>query len=333
MMKNSILISIALLISITSFAKKVKFEVDMTDQTISTYGVHVSGDFQALAGYAGGDWQPGTTALINESGTQIYGVIVDIPAFAKYEYKFLNGDQWYDSEFVPWESRVGYNFNDNRWIYVDSIANDTTSTLPLIYSGNAPQGLKLLRFKVDLQKEDVLDPAGVHVAGSFQGWNAAIYRLYDFDTTIYDYMAYVEQGSYEYKYYNGNTVSSSETVPDECSVNGNRWVNVVNDTILEVVCFAECSFCVITEINQFKILSQPEIYPNPASASVVIKFNDGYESHNIVLLDISGMVKQVFTNYSASVLEIETSNYTKGIYIIKTEDKFNRVSYSKLILE
>ena len=143
-MKKSVLISVALVLVLTLSAKKVKFEVDMTDQAISTYGVHVSGDFQTLAGYSGGDWQPGTTPMTNEPGTQIYSVVVEIPAFAKYEYKFLNGDQWYDVEFVPMESRVGYNFNDNRWIFVDSITNDTTTTYPILYSGKCTSRIEII---------------------------------------------------------------------------------------------------------------------------------------------------------------------------------------------
>jgi alpha-amylase len=331
-MKKSIFISIALLLTFTISAKKVKFEVDMTDQTISTYGVHVAGDFQAVAGYPGGDWQPGTSEMINEPGTQIYSVVVEIPAFSKYEYKFLNGDQWYDVEFVPQESRVGYNFNDNRWIFVDSITNDTTTTFPILFPGNAPAGLKLLRFKVDMQKESV-SPGGVHVAGTFQGWDPAIYRLYDFDTTIYEFIAYVGQGEYEYKYFNGNTPPSSETVPVECAVDGNRWVNIVNDTIVEVVCFAECSACVITKINEIIRSYDLAVYPNPAESYVCIKFNDNDKLHDLTLVDFTGKVVMKHEKFQYPVITIETTHLNKGIYIIKSENEKHVHSMAKLVIE
>jgi alpha-amylase len=112
-MKKYMLFAVIFMISTAVSAKKVRFAVDMTGQTVSTTGVHVAGDFQEEAGFSGGDWQPNTTTMINEPGLEIYSVVVDIPAFTKYEYKFLNGDQWYDVEFVPVESRVGYNF---EWI-------------------------------------------------------------------------------------------------------------------------------------------------------------------------------------------------------------------------
>jgi alpha-amylase len=331
-MKKSIFISIALLLTFTISAKKVKFEVDMTDQAISTYGVHVSGDFQAVAGYPGGDWQPGTTEMIHEPGTPFYSVVVEIPAFEKYEYKFLNGDQWYDVEFVPQESRVGYNFNDNRWIFVDSIANDTTTTFPILFSGNAPAGLKLLRFKVDMQKESV-SPAGVHVAGTFQGWDPAIYRLYDFDTTIYEFLAYVGQGEYEYKYFNGNTPPSSETVPEVCAVDGNRWVNIVNDTIVEVVCYSECSACVITKINEIIRYYDLAVYPNPATSYVCVEFNDNDKLHDLTLVDFTGKVVIKYVKFQYPVIKIETTHLNKGIYFVKSVNEKHVQSLTKLVIK
>ena len=82
-MKRIFLVVFILLLSTNIYAKKVKFAVDMTGQTINATGVHVSGDFQTLAGFSGGDWQPNTTSLTKESGTDIYSIVVDIPAMAK----------------------------------------------------------------------------------------------------------------------------------------------------------------------------------------------------------------------------------------------------------
>src|SRR3989344_125947 len=136
-MKKIILVSVAILLaSNITFAKKIKFSVDMTGIAISPFGMHISGDFQTLAGFSGGDWMSNNTPLTQEiSDTNIYSIVVDIPAFAKYEYKFVNGDQFYEAEFVPEESRVGYNFNDSRWIYLDSLADDTTFVGAILFGG------------------------------------------------------------------------------------------------------------------------------------------------------------------------------------------------------
>ena len=63
-MKRLLLITAALGIFSGVYAKKVKFQVDMTGKTVSPNGVHIAGSFQKAAG-APDDWQPGATALSN----------------------------------------------------------------------------------------------------------------------------------------------------------------------------------------------------------------------------------------------------------------------------
>ena len=164
-MKKLLLSITILLTSLCLSAKKVKFAVDMTGQTISAFGVHIVGDFQEAAGYPL-NFDPAATPLTQEGSTNIYSIIVTIPAFTKYEYLFVNGDQTYEAEFVPDESRVGYNFVDNRWLYVDSLANDTTFVGAILFSGNAPAGLSLVRYKVDMNNALPVSPNGIHVGTS-----------------------------------------------------------------------------------------------------------------------------------------------------------------------
>jgi len=245
---NKYLFLVLLMLAVNSVsARMVKFSVDMTGQMLSPNGVHVAGDFQEEAGYEGGDWQSNTTVMTNEAGTEIYSVIVNIPAFAKYEYKFINGDQWYEVEFVPLESRVGYDFNDNRWVYVDSLFNDTTRISPVLFSGNAPAGHNLLRLKVDMSLEEMIDPAGVYLVADEQiGMNPQTI-MYSFADNIYEQIIYPEMWTdYSDCYYlfvNGNTVEGYETLPAECSANGYRFVEVLKDTVMETVCFSACVNC------------------------------------------------------------------------------------------
>ncbi|MFN5621346.1 MAG: hypothetical protein ACK478_08590, partial [Flavobacteriales bacterium] len=125
-MKHLFITLSCVLFASVSVAKHIRFTVDMTDQVVSPNGVHLTGDFQALLGLENGDWQSNTLLMEQQSDTNLYSVVLQLPAFRKYEYKFVNGDQFYEVEFVPWESRVGYDFNDNRWLYLDSLSNDTT---------------------------------------------------------------------------------------------------------------------------------------------------------------------------------------------------------------
>ena len=317
-------------------AKKVKFSVNMTGQTISVYGVHVSGDFQTLAGFAGGDWASNTTLMTQETtDTNIYSIIVDIPAFKKYEYKFLNGDQWYEVEFVPVESRVGYNFNDSRWIFIDSLVNDTTNIGAIMFSGNAPNGYTLLRFVVDMQSQTSINTNGIHVAGNFQGWNPILTRLCNLDTTskYYEVISYVHTGNYEYKFYNGNTITNVETVPSTCSINGNRMVNVAIDTVIDVVCFASCSACSTVGIHNNNLTKEIKIYPNPTTDYSTLELIDINAKYSIKIINQAGVTVREYQDVNGGTIKIKKESLIKGLYtIIITQKNTSNISFAKLVI-
>lgn len=319
-----------LLISFTlAEAKKVKFACDMTGITIMPTGMHIVGDFQTLAGFPGGDWNSSSTPLTQEPGTDIYSIVVDIPAFAKYEYKFVNGDQFYEVEFTPLYSRVMWNFNDNRWIYVDSLANDTTFVGAIMFGGNAPAGLKLVRFYTDMQNTTV-NVGGVHLAGSFQGWNPAVTPLYAFgvQNDIHEVIAYVPAGTYEYKFYNGTT---PEIIPGICSVNSNREVTVVDDMLLDYICFADCIPC-LTGIAEFASFSMT-LFPNPATDFVTIRLPDYSSPLSLILTDLTGRTIKKIPKLSGESYNLERGNLAAGAYFIKLFSGEKMIGISKVVFE
>lgn len=320
-MKNIFIISLVLLSCTTLFAKKVKFAVDMTGQVIDSAGVHISGDFQDEAGYIG-DWEAGETHMIQDPlDTNIYSVIVDIPAFRKYEYKFVNGDQFYQVEFVPIESRVGYFFNDNRWLWVDSLANDTTFVGAIIFQGNAPAGLTLLRTVVDMQNETAIDSKGVHVAGDFQGWDPEKTMLYSFGNDIYEIISYMTTGDYEFKYYNGNTLTSEETVPGPCGQNSHRAIALTKDTILTTVCFSGCTACVTTGIGSTSFVERAYLSPNPSRDYTLLTFQDKQATHTITIVDAMGKTVRTYQDYEGNALQIEKETLPSGVYFLLLTQK------------
>lgn len=313
-------------------AKKVKFAVNMNGQVINANGIHVSGDFQTAAGYAGGDWQADVTLMNKETDTNIYSVVVDIPAFSKYEYKFVNGDQFYEVEFVPVESRVGYNFNDNRWLYVDSNANDTAFAGAILFSGNAPAGLTLVRYLVDMQSVASVAISGVHMAGSFQKWNPATTRLYSFGGSVYEIISYVDTGNYEFKYFNGNSVAGSENVPTSCAKNANRTIYVSKDTVLDAVCFSKCFTCTNTGFEKLMSMINCQIFPNPSSGLVTINFNDIIIYHHITLTDVTGKEIGDYDIYNDHSFTIEKNALSSGVYFINVMSGNGLRSSHKLIV-
>jgi hypothetical protein len=340
-MKKIILFALILFAANFVFARKVKFSVDMDTITINPTGVHVMGDFQAAAGFPGGDWLPNTTTMTQEASSTIYSVIVDIPAFTKYEYKFVNGDQSYEAEFVPVLSRVGYNFNDNRWLWVDSLANDTTDVGAIVFAANAPANLTLLRFKVNANLVPSLNPAGMHVAGDFQSWDPSKIMLYSFGSGVYEIISYLPVGIYEYKYYNGNTSGDAENVPLACAVNTNRQVMLSTDTILHdvneyAVCFSGCATCA-TGLAENANANRTIIYPNPATNQFTIypESSGRFTISKIELYDAQGHLlisQQQTTNNKQQTFDI--SPLKSGIYLLRISDTESaHVTTTKLVIE
>ncbi len=330
-MKKIITLFLALIAFNSSYAKKVKFAVDMTGQTINTTGIHVFGDFQDEAGFPLGDWQSNTTTLTQEGTTDVYSIVVDIPAFRMYEYSFLNGDQSYEVEFVPVESRVGYNFDHNRWLYIDSLANDTTFVGNILFNGNAPAGLTLVRFLVDMSNETI-STNGVHVAGNFQGWDPATTRLYSFGAGVYEIIAYVTTGTYEYKFYNGNTLATEEIIPGPCSVNSHREVQVSMDIVLSAVCFGGCSACAVG-ISETAFSNKLSLYPNPALNYCNLSLFDNDKLNTVVICDVTGRVVRRYDNLQLSTMRIEKGNLQNGVYFVTAESTANAFATIKLVIQ
>ncbi len=332
-MKKIIISFILITVVQFSFAKKVKFSVDMTGQPISANGIHIMSDFQAIAGL-GGDFTPDGALMTKDlTDTNIYYLYVDIPAFAKYEYKYVNGDQSYEVEVVAEKAQVGYNFVDNRWIYIDSLANDTTILPAFLFGQSSAAGQTMMRYIVDMTLQTV-SANGVHIAGDFQGWDPATTRLYSFGNSAYEIIVYGTQGNtYQYKFYNGNAVANTETVPGACAVNSNRQMVLGGDTVASKVCFSACSTCYPAAVTDSKYEVANTLYPNPMSDFTYIEFNDNSKLHHILISDLSGRNILSYNNIKDSKLRIAGSQLTHGIYIISILDETGKRTTHKLSVE
>lgn len=102
-------------------------------------------------------------------------------------------------------------------------------------------------FQVDMSQM-VVSPAGVYLAGDFQGWNPALNVMTDMGGGIFAITIDLPPGTYVFKYINGNTWGSDETVPASCGQdNGfgsyNRYITITEETTLPAICFGQCSLC------------------------------------------------------------------------------------------
>ncbi len=93
--------------------------------------------------------------------------------------------------------------------------------------------------------EQVVSPNGVHLAGSFQNWNPGdpAYEMFDFDGDgTYSINLNLPVGQYQYKFVNGNSwMEINEFPPLECSLDGNRFIDVTGGIINETYCFNKCT--------------------------------------------------------------------------------------------
>ena len=208
----------------------ITFQVDMTGQTVSPDGVHIAGSFQG--------WDPGATLMTNKGGN-IWTYTTDLPENGYYEYKFVNGTTWGEDESVP----SSCNQNGNRYINVPP--GDTILTAVCFGSCNiCNPPTHDVTFTVDMSNQNV-SPAGVHIAGSFQGWDPAADSMTNVSENYYQITFTLGEGDYiEYKFINGDTFGDAEFVPGECNSGGNRYFTVPsNDVVLDTVCYGECSAC------------------------------------------------------------------------------------------
>lgn len=333
-MKKLLSLLIVLCISSGVYAKKVKFAVDMGTHTISPNGIHVIGDFQVIAGFGTTDWDPGTTVLTQVGSSTIYSIIVNIPAFHKYEYKFVNGDQTYEAEFVPEEARVGYNFNDNRWLYVDSLANDTTYAGAILFDGNAPAGKSLIRFKVDMSGVLPVSANGAHVGTNYQSFDPTKIYMYSFGNDVYEIINYVTNGTYQFKFYNGNTSGNTEIVPNSCATSGNRSIIVTKDTVMPEICFSSCAVCAVgvgVKENAKSALSL-NMYPNPAKNIITLnsKINGTYA---VVVFDAKGKQVMLVKNVETETTQLNIQELNSGIYFVRIVGKNNQSAIQKLVVD
>jgi hypothetical protein len=314
-MKRIIVIAVLILSPGLLFAKKVKFAVDMTRQIISVNGVHVVGDFQIDAGFSGGNWNSTSCLMTKEGSSYIYSITVDLPAFRKYEYKFMNGDQFYEAEFLPLKSRVGYDFSDNRWIYIDSLINDTFYTQPILFGGNAPAGKKLLRVSVNMKNETIASK-GVHVSGSFNGDNFGSHILCNLFDHFYEAILFVDSMVYNFRYVNGNTSGGLETVPMPCATMGARQAVVYQDTVMPTYCFSTCDICNTAGIVEEKDLnSQLNAFPNPSGNSFVVSFGENLQNAGLKVYNaLGGLIYEQIISGSGVVFD--ASDWSNGIYYL-----------------
>ena len=97
------------------YAVNVTFNVNMSNESISSNGVHISGSFTG--------WTTDSIEMNDFDGDGVYTVDILLDQNQSYEYKFINGNSWGDDEILAsWETCV------NPSSYNRTMNTDTNST-------------------------------------------------------------------------------------------------------------------------------------------------------------------------------------------------------------
>ncbi|MBI1315876.1 T9SS type A sorting domain-containing protein [bacterium] len=125
-------------------------------------------------------------------------------------------------------------------------------------------------FRVDMSQQFSISPDGVHIAGNFQAaagypsdWDPASAEMLDPDMDgIYELTVTLPNGTYQYKFVNGDAWGTDESVPSGCAVSNNREVTISGNTTVPVVCYAQCTACIVNPTVTFQVdMNQQTVSP------------------------------------------------------------------------
>ncbi len=272
--------------SVISQTVNVTFRVDMQNEIVSDSSVHIAGGFPSPLPW----WNPGGIEMTEPMLGSVYEKTLALIPGETVEFKYINGNEWGDDEWVNGNCSPG---GGNRTVTVPS--NDTT--LGLVCFNNClpcvvPQ--VNVTFQVDMTNETV-SADGVHIAGSFNGWDSDSTEMLPIGNSIYAVTFELDQGGYyEYKFLNGNAWGTQEVVPeDPCGVddgNGayNRYLTALADSTLLAVCFGSCDPCsALIDIEVTFQVDMSNQTPSPIGVHIAGNFQ-GWVTDTSLMTDNGG---------------------------------------------
>jgi PKD repeat protein len=288
--------------------------VNMNQQTVSTNGVHIAGNFQG--------WNPASTAMTDANGDGIYEYSINTFVGDTLKYKFINGNTWSGNEVLN-AATGSCAVNDGSGNYNRMVAITTPADSATPVCWEACSGCVIdVTLKVNMAWEkanNAISANGVHVAGNFQGWLPGATPMSDADNDgIYEVTINVPaNSSIEYKFINGNTWGADEAVPAACKVGiNNRGASFAYaDTTLNPVCFGKCTDC-MASIDE--ALQNVSLFPNPNRGQFQLVRMDASTNVEVSILDLQGKVLTVAKwNEGAESLSVDLSNFVNGVYMVR----------------
>ena len=264
----------------------IRFRIDMSNEVVSPFGVHVAGDFQG--------WDPAATELTDPDGDMIYESLEVLTSdITEIEYKIINGNVWSD----PNESLIGLecgNVNGNRTLSMDGQSEIILSANGAgdAYCFNQCSSCVLplqVTFIVDMSVVDAVSDQGVHLAGTFQGWDPEATMLDDNGDGTWSTTLEVSPGEHQFKFINGIGWNGGEEqmASTGCNSGGDRTATFGEENTIYEACF---NFC-----------PGAACLPDPEPAELTFQV----DASELDLADTSIFVFGAFTGWQGGAIEMD----------------------------
>ncbi len=213
--------------------------------------------------------------------------------------------------------------------------------------------LRNVTLEVDFTNEinagATISAEGVHLAGNLQSeagfpndWDPASTELTLVSGNVYGVTLQIPDGTYEYKFINGNAWGDCDvaqeclTVGDPCGPgnNDNRQIVVAGD-VVERYCYDECVQCDEVGTNNPDFDAAFSIMPNPAGNRASIVYNLQMTSN--IAMKITNSVGQLvyqstLSNVQNGVYNLNLDSFASGVYFVYLSDGDHFAS-RKLVVE
>lgn len=284
---------------------EVTFQVDMQNETVSSSGVFLRGNFNG--------WD--SNEPLENDGT-VYYTILELEHGAEVQYKFVNGDVW--EEPTPGACTKTTDATNRFFIVPDENITLDTVCFNSCSACNASEEKVNVTFRVDIQNETV-SPDGVFLGGDWNSWHTWVDEKVEMVANGSIYTATVELPvglSMIYKFGNGD--QWEDEIPGDCTVgdNNDRQLTVPEtDITLDIVCFESCEACETAVVDK-SIFDDLIVSPNPAENKIQISGLAKIDTE-ILLFDGNGrlLLKNNARNVDSEILDI--SDISKGVYFLR----------------
>lgn len=201
-----------------------------------------------------------------------------------------------------------------RWVDSDNPGSDGMyglDDLVITAATGAASTTSIVTFSVDMQYQTV-SPNGVHIAGNFQGWNPAGTPMVQSTTnpSVYTYSATFPIGdTLQFKFVNGNSWGSDESVPGACTLPGtnNRFVVVAaGNPVLPAVCFGACAPCAPLRTVTFRVnMTNQTVTSGVYIAGTMNNWNQSADS---MTLTSNGIYEKTFSFQEGATVQYKFLN-------------------------